>query len=393
MREYQLKYGCNPNQQPARIYRADGGALPFEVLNGRPGYINFLDAFNAWQLVQALKQMTGLAAAASFKHVSPAGTALGLPLGERLKKACFVDDLAGLDDSPVACAYARARSADRLSSFGDFIALSDPCDVVCAELIAREVSDGIIAPAYDPEALMILCGKRKGGYAIIQMDPGYAPPEMEERQVFGLVFAQRFNDAQIHEDLLRQVVTRHKMLPEDARRDLLLSLATLKYTQSNAVCLSLDGQAIGIGAGQQSRVHCVRLACGKADLWHLRQHEKTLNLPFLPSVGRPARDNAVEAYIQQGAAAFSQGRWQGLFSQEPEDFTQEEQEACIAACRGASLASDAFFPFEDSILRAHDSGVSFVAQPGGSVRDQEVIDCCDRLGMTMALTGLRLFHH
>jgi len=393
MREYQLKYGCNPNQQPARIYRADGGALPFEVLNGRPGYINFLDAFNAWQLVQALKQTTGLAAAASFKHVSPAGAALGLPLGERVKKACFVDDLAGLDDSPVACAYARARGADRLSSFGDFIALSDPCDVVCARLIAREVSDGIIAPAYDPEALMILCGKRKGGYTIIQMDPGYTPPEMEERQVFGLIFAQRFNDAQIHEDLLRQVVTRHKMLPEDARRDLLLGLATLKYTQSNSVCLSLDGQAIGIGAGQQSRVHCVRLACGKADLWHLRQHEKTLNLPFLPSVGRPARDNAVEAYIQRGAAAFSQGRWQGLFSQEPEDFTREEQEACIAACRGTSLASDAFFPFEDSILRAHDSGVSFVAQPGGSVRDQEVIDCCDRLGMTMALTGLRLFHH
>jgi len=393
MREYLLKYGCNPNQQPARLYRADGGALPFEVLNGRPGYINFLDAFNAWQLVQALKQATGLTAAASFKHVSPAGAALGSPLGEQLKKACFVDDLAGLDDSPIACAYARARGADRLSSFGDFIALSDPCDAVCARLIAREVSDGIIAPGYDPEALAILRGKRKGGYNIIQIDPDYTPPETEERQVFGLTFSQRFNDAQIHGDMLRQVVTRNKTLPYGAQRDLLLGLATLKYTQSNSVCLSLDGQAIGIGAGQQSRVHCVRLACGKADLWCLRQHDKILNLPFLPAIGRPARDNAVEAYIQKGADAFSQGRWQELFSRQPEDFTREEQERYIAGCRGASLASDAFFPFDDSILRAHDSGVSYVAQPGGSVRDQEVIDCCDRLGMVMAMTGLRLFYH
>lgn len=394
MRELTLKYGCNPNQKPARLYRRDGRELPLAVLNGNPGYINFMDALNGWQLVKTLKSATGLAAAASFKHVSPAGAALGLPLPDTTKQACFVEDLEGLLDSPIACAYARARGADRLSSFGDFIILSEPCDLTCAKLIAREVSDGILAPGYEPEALEILRGKRKGSYSVIQMDQDYAPPEAELREVYGLAFEQRYNDAAITGALLDKMVTRKGSLTDAQRRDLLVSLATLKYTQSNSVCLAHDGQAIGVGAGQQSRVACVRLACHKADLWRLRQHEKTLGLPFLPGLSRPERDNAVDTFLGEGAEeAWSGGAWKRLFTREPEYLAPGEAKAWIAGFEGVSMGSDAFFPFEDSILRAHASGVSAVAQPGGSVRDQEVIDCCDRLGMAMALTGLRLFHH
>lgn len=393
MDELMLKYGCNPNQKPARLTMRDGRPLPLRVLNGRPGYINFMDALNGWQLVRALKGATGLAAATSFKHVSPAGAALGLPLSRELQQACFVEDVEGVNDSALASAYARARGADRLSSFGDFISLSDPCDETTACLIAREVSDGVIAPGYSPEALRILQAKRKGGYSVIEIDPGYEPAELETRDIFGVCFEQRFNDVVIDERLLQNVVTSRKELPEAARRDLLLSLITLKYTQSNSVCLAYEGQAIGIGAGQQSRVHCVRLASNKADLWQLRQHEKALSLPFLPSVGRATRDNAVEAFLLEGPAAFREGRWQALFLREPDYLSDAEKAGWLKSRRGASLGSDAFFPFEDSILRAYQSGVDYVAQPGGSVRDEEVIACCDQHRMAMAFTGLRLFHH
>lgn len=394
MTDLPLKYGCNPNQKPARLYRRDGGALPFAVLNGNPGYINFMDALNGWQLVLALKGATGLPAAASFKHVSPAGAALGLPLGPELKKALFADGVDGLDDSPVACAYARARGADRLSSFGDFIILSDPCDAACAQFIAREVSDGILAPGYDEEALGILKQKRGGAYCVIRMDGDYRPPETETRDVFGIAFQQRWNDAPIVEALLTNLVTENRLLPAAAKRDLLVSLAVLKYTQSNSVCLAVDGQAVGVGAGQQSRVACVRLACEKADRWRLRQHEKALNLPFLPGMRRPDRDNTVDAFLGEDArAAFGDGRWKSVFTREPDYLTGDERERWLKGFSGVSMGSDAFFPFEDSILRAARSGVAYIAQPGGSVRDREVIGCCDERGMAMAFTGLRLFHH
>lgn len=387
-----LKYGCNPNQKPACIRTPDGSPLPLKVLNSQPGYINLMDALNAWQLVCALKQVTSIPAAASFKHVSPAGAALGLLLTPALKKACQVDDLPDLDDSPIACAYARARGADRLSAFGDFIALSDKCDAICARLIAREVSDGIIAPGYSQEALEILRKKRQGKYTILEMDPDYEPPAVETRQIFGLVFEQGYNDAPINRSLLQNLVTKRRELTAPVVHDLLLALITLKYTQSNSVCLSLDGQAVGIGAGQQSRVHCVRLACDKADLGQLRQHEKVLSLPFLPQIGRPSRDNAIEAYIQEGEAAFGD-YWQALFHRQPPAFSREEKRSYLSSKRGLSLASDAFFPFDDSVIRAHRSGVDYIAQPGGSVRDEQVIETCDRQSQAMAFTGLRLFHH
>jgi len=393
MVEFPLKYGCNPNQVPASLYMKDRLPLPFEVLNGKPGYINFMDALNGWQLVKSLQAATGLPAAASFKHVSPAGAAIGLPLSPRLQQACFVADIEGLNDSPVACAYARARGADRLSSFGDFIALSAPCDLTCAQVIAREVSDGIIAPGFTDEALALLRAKRKGNYSIIKMDPDYEPLPVETRDIYGITFEQRFNDAVIDEGLLNNIVTQKTDLSPEARQDLLVALITLKYTQSNSVCLAVDGQAIGIGAGQQSRVHCVRLAAGKADLWQLRQHDKVLGLPFLPEVGRAARDNAIEAYLLAGDDPAFSGSWPSLFSREPQPFTAPEQRSFLDSLQGVALGSDAFFPFPDSILRAVKSGVSFVAQPGGSLRDQDVIDCCDEHGLVMAMTGLRLFHH
>lgn len=394
MQELKLKYGCNPNQSPARIFMADGRNLPVEVLSGAPGYINFLDALNAWQLVKGLKGAAGLPAAASFKHVSPAGAALGLPLSPALKKACFTEDVPGLDDSPLASAYARARGADRLCSFGDFIALSDPCDLTTARLIAREVSDGVIAPGYAPEALEMLASKRGGKYSVIRIDPDYQPEAAERRQVFGITMEQGLNDAVIGRQLLGNIVTRNKTLPESAARDLLVSLITLKYTQSNSVCFAADGQAVGVGAGQQSRVHCTRLAGDKADLWLLRQHEKTLALPWRDDLARPARDNAVDAYLSPRAREYlGCGKWQAAFTREPDWLTEKEKRDYLDGIRGLSLGSDAFFPFDDSIVRAWESGVSFVAQPGGSVRDEEVISRCDSYGMVMAFTGLRLFHH
>lgn len=394
MNELTLKYGCNPNQRPARLLMAGGGDLPLHVLNGAPGYINFLDALNAWQLARALKLATGLCAAASFKHVSPAGAAVGLPLSQTLKKACFVHDIEGLDDSPLACAYARARGADRLCSFGDWIALSDPCDLTTARLIAREVSDGIIAPGYDQQALALLKTKRGGGYAVVEIDPGYEPEKVGRRQVFGLTLEQRFNDAVISESLLQNIPTKNKTLPESARRDLLVSLVTLKYTQSNSVCLAKEGQTIGVGAGQQSRVHCTRLASDKADLWHLRQHDKALALPFKEGISRPERDNAVDLYLSAEAEkGLNDGAWTRYFPQRPQPLSAEEKRAYLDTVSGVSLGSDAFFPFDDSILRAARSGLDYVAQPGGSVRDGEVIAACDRLNVVMAMTGLRLFHH
>ena len=394
MRELSMKYGCNPNQKPARIYMEQGSELPLQVLNGQPGYINFLDALNSWQLVRELRQATGLPAAASFKHVSPAGAAIGLPLSAELKSACFVQDVEGLDDSPLACAYARARGADRLCSFGDWIALSDPVDVVTAGLIAREVSDGVIAPGYAPEALEILRAKRKGNYAVIWMDADYVPEAMEKRQVFGITLAQRRNDVLIGEELFNNIPTAGKDLPDKVKLDLIVALITLKYTQSNSVCYARDGQAIGVGAGQQSRVHCTRLAGDKADLWHLRQHEKALRLPFLPGLSRPERDNAVDlALSNRGECLLRDDAWRGLFSSRPEILSEEDKRSYLKRLDRVSLASDAFFPFADSILRAAESGVRFIAQPGGSLRDPEVIAACDRLGIVMALTGLRLFHH
>ena len=394
MNEFELKYGCNPNQKPARIYMADGGALPVQVLWGRPGYINFLDALNAWQLVRELKGALGLPAAASFKHVSPSGSALGLPLDDRLKRACFVEDVPGLDDSPLACAYARARGTDRLCSFGDWVALSDVCDVTTARLIKREVSDGVIAPGYEPEALEILRTKRGGKYNVVEIDPDYVPAAREKKQVFGVTFEQGRNDCRIDRSLLSNLVTANKDLPESGARDLIVSLVTLKYTQSNSVCYAVDGQAIGVGAGQQSRIHCTRLAGTKADTWFLRQADKVLDLPFKPGLGRPDRDNAVDGYINQNEEdVTADGVWQRYFTRRPEPFTRAEQRAYLDTVRNVALGSDAFFPFSDNIERAFRSGVQYVAEPGGSIRDDAVIDCCDRHNMVMAFTGLRLFHH
>ena len=394
MTEFELKYGCNPNQKPARVYMQDGGELPIKILNGRPGYINLLDALNAWQLVTELKAATGLPAAASFKHVSPAGAALGLPLSDRLKRACFVDDIPGLDASPLACAYARARGADRMCSFGDWIALSDVCDLTTARIIQREVSDGIIAPGYEPEALEILKQKRKGAYSVIQIDPAYRPAAAETRTVFGVTFEQGRNDCRIDASLLQNLVSENKELPSEAQRDLLVALITLKYTQSNSVCYAYDGTAIGVGAGQQSRIHCTRLAGNKADTWFLRQSEQVLSLPFRPELGRADRDNAIDGYINRNEEdVCGESVWQRYFTKQPWPFTDDEQRAYLEQIDGVSLGSDAFFPFSDNIERAHRSGVRYVAEPGGSVRDDAVIDSCNRHGMVLAFTGLRLFHH
>ena len=394
MKEFELKYGCNPNQKPAKIFMSDGSELPLEILNGRPGYINFLDALNSWQLVKELKEALGMPAAASFKHVSPTSAAVGNPLPDILKKACFVDDIEGLNDSPLACASASARGTDRMSSFGDWIALSDVCDVTTARIIKREVSDGIIAPGYEPEALEILKSKRKGGYNIVQIDPDYVPAEAEHKQVYGVTFEQGRNNFRIDRELLGNVVTAKKELPEEAFRDLIISLITLKYTQSNSVCYAYDGQAIGVGAGQQSRIHCTRLAGTKADTWFLRQHEKVLNLPFRPELGRPDRDNVIDGYINKNEEdVCAEGNWQKYFTSRPEPFTAEEQRTWLDTKTGVSLGSDAFFPFSDNIERARKSGVCYVAEPGGSIRDDLVIECCDRYGMIMAFTGMRLFHH
>ena len=394
MKEFELKYGCNPNQKPAKIFMHDGSDLPIEILNGRPGYINFLDAFNSWQLVCELKKALGLPAAASFKHVSPTCAAVGTPLSDKLKKACFVDDIEGLDESPLACAYARARGCDRMCSFGDWVALSDKCDVTTARMIQREVSDGVIAPDYDDEALEILKSKRKGTYNIVKIDPNYVPDAVEHKQVFGITFEQGRNNFEINRELLSNVVTDVKEFPESAVRDLIISLITLKYTQSNSVCFAVDGQAIGVGAGQQSRIHCTRLAAGKANTWFLRQHDKVLNLPFRDDIRRPDRDNVIDGYINRNEEdVCADGIWQKYFKTQPEPFTDEEQQAYLATMDGVSLGSDAFFPFDDNIERAFRGGVKYIAQPGGSIRDDVVIDCCNKYGIAMAFTGMRLFHH
>ena len=394
MTELELKYGCNPNQKPSRIFMDNGAELPLEILCGRPGYINFLDAFNSWQLVRELKEATGMPCATSFKHVSPTSAAVGKKLSPELKKACFVDDIEGLDDSPLACAYARARGTDRMSSFGDWIALSDECDAVTATIIKREVSDGIIAPGYTPEALEILKSKRKGNYNIVKIDPNYIPDPVEVKQVFGITFEQGRNNFKIDESLLENVVTKNKDIPEDARIDLIISLITLKYTQSNSVCFAYDGQAIGVGAGQQSRIHCTRLAGNKADIWQLRQHPKVLGLPFLDTVGRPDRDNTIDVYISDDCDdVLRDGEWQKFFSEKPAELTREEKKEYLSKITGVSVGSDAFFPFGDNIIRAAKSGVSYIAEPGGSVRDDNVIAECDNFGIAMAFTGMRLFHH
>ena len=394
MKTFELKYGCNPNQKPASIYMHDGSDLPIEILCGRPGYINFLDAFNSWQLVKELKEALGLPAVTSFKHVSPTSAAVGTPLSEKLKKACFVDDIEGLDDSPLACAYARARGADRLCSFGDWVALSDVCDVTTAKMIAREVSDGIIAPGYDPEALEILKGKRGGNYNIVKIDPNYVPDLQEKKQVFGITFEQGRNNFKIDRELLSNIVTDNKALSDEAARDLIISLITLKYTQSNSVCYAVDGQAIGVGAGQQSRIHCTRLAGTKADTWFLRQHDKVLNLPFRADMKRADRDNVIDGYINKNEEdVCADGIWQKYFTEQPAPLTAEEIRAYLDTITGVALGSDAFFPFSDSIERAKKSGVSYVAEPGGSIRDDAVIEACNKYGMIMAFTGMRLFHH
>ena len=394
MNEFALKYGCNPNQKPARIYMADGSDLPLTILNGRPGYINFLDALNSWQLVKELKEATGMVAATSFKHVSPTSAAVGKVLPESLKRACFVEDVEGLDDSPLACAFARARGTDRMCSFGDWIALSDVCDVTTAKLIAREVSDGIIAPGYTDEALEILKGKRKGSYNIVAIDPDYVPAEQETKQVFGVTFQQGRNNFKIGPELLENIVTRNKELPESAKIDLIVALITLKYTQSNSVCFAYDGQAVGVGAGQQSRIHCTRLAGSKADTFFLRQHPKVLELPFRADLGRPNRDNVIDGYINGNEEdVCAEGIWQNYFTTRPEPLTSEEKREFLASFQGVALGSDAFFPFSDNIKRARASGVQYVAQPGGSIRDDLVIAECDKNNMVMAFTGMRLFHH
>ena len=392
MKEMELKYGCNPNQKPSRIFMEGEGELPIQVLNGKPGYINFLDALNGWQLVRELKEATGLPAATSFKHVSPAGAAVGRPLSDTLRKIYWVDDLGEL--TPLASAYARARGADRMSSFGDFIALSDVCDVCTAQLIKREVSDGVIAPGYEPEALEILKSKKKGGYNVIQIDPSYEPAPLERKQVFGITFEQGHNDLKIDRSLLNNIVTENKNLPDEAAEDLLIALITLKYTQSNSVCYVKDGQAIGIGAGQQSRVHCTRLAGNKADNWFLRQAPQVLDLPFRGDIKRADRDNAIDVYIGEDSMdVLGEGRWEAVFTEKPPVFTREEKRAWLDKLTGVALGSDAFFPFGDNIDRAKKSGVVYVAQPGGSVRDDQVIETCNQYGMVMAFTGIRLFHH
>lgn len=392
MKELELKYGCNPNQKPSRIYMNGDRELPITVLSGRPGYINFMDALNGWQLVRELKKATGLPAAASFKHVSPAGAAVGLPLSDTLKKIYWVDDMGEL--TPLASAYARARGADRMSSFGDFISLSDVCDAATARLIKREVSDGVIAPGYEPEALEILKSKKNGNYNVIQIDPAYEPDALEHKEIFGVVFEQGHNNLEINEDLLKEIVTENKELPQSAVTDLMISLITLKYTQSNSVCYVKDGQAIGIGAGQQSRVHCTRLAGSKADNWYLRQAPQVMNLPFLDKIKRADRDNAIDVYIGDDYMdVLADGRWEHIFKEKPSVFTREEKRAWLDGLTGVSLGSDAFFPFGDNIDRAHKSGVKYVAQPGGSVRDDQVIDTCNQYGMVMCFSGIRLFHH
>ncbi len=391
MNEMQLKYGCNPNQKPSRVFMQDGSELPITVLNGKPGYINLLDAFNGWQLVRELKIATGLPAATSFKHVSPAGAAVATELSDTLKKIYFVDDL---ELSPIASAYAAARGADRMSSYGDFVALSDPCDKATATLLAREVSDGIIAPGYTDEALEILKTKRKGTYNVIQIDPNYVPAPIEHKQVFGVTFEQGRNELAINEELLSNVVTVNKDIPADKKRDLIISLITLKYTQSNSVCYVKDGQAIGIGAGQQSRIHCTRLAGNKADIWWLRQAPQVMNLKFVDGIRRPDRDNTIDVYISdEYMDVLAEGKWQTLFKEKPPVFTKEEQKAWLAQNKGACVGSDAFFPFGDNVERARKSGVEYIAQPGGSIRDDNVIETCDKYGIAMAFTGIRLFHH
>ncbi len=394
MKEFELKYGCNPNQKPSRIFMKDGSELPIEILSGRPGYINFLDAFNSWQLVKELKEATGLPSATSFKHVSPTSAAVGVKLSDELKRACFVDDVEGLDDSPLACAYARARGTDRMSSFGDWIALSDVCDKTTALLIKREISDGIIAPGYTDEALEILKTKKKGNYNIVKIDHDYVPAPIENKDVFGITFEQGRNNFEINKELLTNIVTDNKELPEEAVRDLIIALITLKYTQSNSVCYAYKGQAIGVGAGQQSRIHCTRLAGTKADTWHLRQYKKVLDLPFLPTISRPDRDNVIDGYINKNEEdVCAEGNWQKYFTTRPEPLTAEEARAYLDSIDGVSLGSDAFFPFGDNIERAKKSGVKYIAEPGGSVRDDVVIETANKYGMTIAFTGMRLFHH
>ena len=394
MKSFELKYGCNPNQKPSKIYMQDGSDLPIEILSGRPGYINFLDAFNSWQLVKEIKEAVGQPAA-SFKHVSPTSAAIGKPLSDALKKACFVEDIEGLDDSPLACAYARARGTDRMSSFGDWIALSDECDLTTAKIIAREVSDGIIAPSYSPEALELLKTKRKGGYNIVKIDPDFVPAETETKQVFGITFEQGRNNFKIDRELLSNVVTANKELPDEAKIDMIIALITLKYTQSNSVCFAKDGQAIGVGAGQQSRIHCTRLAGDKADLWHLRQSERVLNLKFAEGIGRPDKNNIIDLYLsdRDSDTILGDDVWQNYFSERPEPFTREEKDAYLATISGVTVGSDAFFPFSDNIDRAAKSGVSYIAEPGGSIRDDLVIEAADKYGMVMSFTGMRLFHH
>lgn len=394
MKEFELKYGCNPNQKPAKIFMHDGSDLPIEILNGKPGFINFLDAFNSWQLVKEIKETLGLPAATSFKHVSPTSAAIGIPLDDKLKKACFVDDIENLDSSPLACAYARARGTDRMSSFGDWIALSDTCDSITAKLIAREVSDGIIAPDFTNEALEILKPKKKGNYNIVKINPNYVPTEIEHKQVYGITFEQGRNNFKIDYSLLEDIVTTNKNIPESAKQDLIIALITLKYTQSNSVCFAKNGQAIGVGAGQQSRIHCTRLAGNKADNWHLRQSEKVLNLPFLDSIGRPEKNNIIDLYISdESEDILKDGEWQKYFSKKPEEFTSEEKKEYLSKITGVSLASDAFFPFGDNVDRAFKSGTSYIAEPGGSIRDEEVINACNKYNIAMAFTKMRLFHH
>ena len=394
MREYELKYGCNPNQKPAKIYMADGSEIPMEIVNGRPGYINLLDALNSWQLVKEIKDALGMPAATSFKHVSPTSAAVGAPMSAELKKAVFVDDIEGIDESPIAIAYERARGTDRMSSFGDWIALSDKCDATCAKIIAREVSDGVIAPDFDEEAIEILKTKKKGAYNIIKIDTDYVPMVQECKQVYGITFEQGRNNFKIDTELLKEIVTENKDMTEEAKRDLVIALITLKYTQSNSVVFAKDGQAIGVGAGQQSRIHCTRLAGEKADKWHLRQHPTVLNLPFKEDVRRADRDNAIDVYLSEDQEEVrGEGYWEALFTEQPVAFTRAEQKEYLASLTGVCLGSDAFFPFGDNIERAAKSGVSFIAQPGGSVRDDNVIETCNKYNMVMAFTGMRLFHH
>ena len=394
MKEFELKYGCNPNQKPSKIFMTGDNELPIEILSGKPGYINFLDAFNSWQLVKELSEATGLPSATSFKHVSPTSAAVGIKLSERQKRAAFVDDIADLDNSPLACAYARARGTDRMSSFGDWIALSDVCDLTTAKLIKREISDGVIAPGYTDEALELLKTKKNGNYNIVKIDPNYVPEQIERKQVFGITFEQGRNNFKIDKALFENIVTENKEIPESAIRDLIISLITLKYTQSNSVCFAYDGQTIGVGAGQQSRIHCTRLAGTKADTWHLRQCDKVLNLPFLPTLSRPDRDNVIDGYINKNEEdVCAEGVWQKYFTERPEPLTAEEARAYLDTITGVSVGSDAFFPFGDNIERARRSGVSYIAEPGGSVRDDIVIDTCNKYGIAMAFTGMRLFHH